>query len=63
MSGKGNLAIRQGNWKYILDLSTANGWSSWAKKDKTAPTSKSTRPYLRERASITGLRFKLREIM
>lgn len=28
MSGKGDLAIRQGNWKYIPDLSTANGWSS-----------------------------------
>lgn len=37
MSGKGDLAIRQGNWKYIPDLATANGWSSWAKKDKAAP--------------------------
>jgi arylsulfatase A-like enzyme len=37
MSGKGDLAIRQGSWKYIPDLSTANGWSSWAKKDKAAP--------------------------
>ena len=27
------------------------------------PTSKSTQPYQRERASITGLRFKLRKIM
>ena len=37
MSGKGDLAIRQGSWKYIPDLSTANGWSSSATKDKTAP--------------------------
>jgi arylsulfatase A-like enzyme len=32
MSGKGNLAIRQGQWKYIPDLSTADGWSSWKNK-------------------------------
>ena len=31
-SGKGDLAIRQGPWKYIPDLSTADGWSSWKKK-------------------------------
>ena len=28
MSGKGDLALRQGPWKYIPDLSTADGWSS-----------------------------------
>jgi arylsulfatase A-like enzyme len=32
MSGKGDLAIRQGNWKYIPDLAMANGWDSWKKK-------------------------------
>ncbi len=37
MSGKGDLAIRQGSWKYIPDLSTADGWSSWAKKNEAAP--------------------------
>lgn len=37
MSGNGDLAIRQGNWKYIPDLSRANGWSSGAKKDKNPP--------------------------
>jgi arylsulfatase A-like enzyme len=31
MSGKGDLAIRQGPWKYIPDLATANGWGSWIK--------------------------------
>jgi arylsulfatase A-like enzyme len=31
MSGQGELAIRQGNWKYIPDLSRANGWDSWRK--------------------------------
>jgi hypothetical protein len=36
MSGKGDLAIRQGPWKYIPDLATANGWASWKKPgDKT----------------------------
>lgn len=28
MSGTGALAIRQGPWKYIPDLATANGWGS-----------------------------------
>jgi arylsulfatase A-like enzyme len=28
MSGKGHLAIRQGPWKYIPDLSTADGWQA-----------------------------------
>ncbi|OYV05153.1 MAG: hypothetical protein CFE26_13075, partial [Verrucomicrobiales bacterium VVV1] len=28
MSGKGDLAIRQGSWKYIPDLALANGWDS-----------------------------------
>lgn len=28
MSGKGDLAIRQGQWKYIPDLSVVNGWDS-----------------------------------
>ena len=37
MSGKGDLAIRQGPWKYIPDLATANGWSSWTKPGKKAP--------------------------
>jgi arylsulfatase A-like enzyme len=37
MSGKGDLAIRQGPWKYIPDLATANGWASWAKPGKKSP--------------------------
>jgi arylsulfatase A-like enzyme len=37
MSGKGDLAIRQGPWKYIPDLATANGWASWTKPGKKAP--------------------------
>lgn len=37
MSGNGALAIRQGNWKYIPDLKTANGWKSSSKKDETTP--------------------------
>lgn len=32
MSGNGALAIRQGNWKYIPDLKTANGWKSQPNK-------------------------------
>lgn len=32
MSGKGDLAIRQGQWKYIPDLDVADGWQSAAKK-------------------------------
>jgi arylsulfatase A-like enzyme len=36
MSGKGDLAIRHGNWKYIPDLATANGWDSWNKKGESA---------------------------
>jgi arylsulfatase A-like enzyme len=34
MSGNGALAIRQGNWKYIPDLKTANGWKSSTKKEE-----------------------------
>lgn len=34
MSGKGDLAIRQGNWKYIPDLKTADGWKSWKNANK-----------------------------
>ncbi len=37
MSGKGDLAIRQGQWKYIPDLATANGWEATAKKNPNAP--------------------------
>lgn len=37
MSGKGDLAIRQGQWKYIPDLATANGWESGTKKNPNAP--------------------------
>jgi arylsulfatase A-like enzyme len=37
MSGKGDLAIRQGPWKYIPDLATANGWGSWIKPGTEAP--------------------------
>ena len=37
MSGKGDLAIRQGPWKYIPDLSTADGWSSAAKPGPKRP--------------------------
>ena len=37
MSGKGDLAIRQGPWKYIPDLSTADGWSSAVKRGPKRP--------------------------
>ncbi len=37
MSGKGDLAIRQGPWKYIPDLATANGWGSWTKPGNKTP--------------------------
>lgn len=37
MSGKGDLAIRQGPWKYIPDLATANGWASWTKPGRKVP--------------------------
>lgn len=32
MSGKGDRAIRQGQWKYLPDLALANGWDAGAKK-------------------------------
>ncbi|MEY2879256.1 MAG: hypothetical protein RLZZ15_1636, partial [Verrucomicrobiota bacterium] len=32
MSGNGDLAFRQGQWKFIPDLAVADGWSSSAKK-------------------------------
>lgn len=32
MSGKGDLAIRQGQWKYFPDLALANGWDAGPKK-------------------------------
>lgn len=37
MSLQGDLAIRQGNWKYIPDLSLANGWESVKKKEESEP--------------------------
>lgn len=37
MSGKGDLAIRQGKWKYIPDLASADGWRSWKKKGDNSP--------------------------
>lgn len=36
MSGKGDLAIRQGSWKYIPDLALANGWDSGPVKPNAA---------------------------
>ena len=32
MSGNGDLALRQGQWKFIPDLAVADGWSAGAKK-------------------------------
>ena len=32
MSGKGDLALRQGHWKYLPDLAVANGWEAGVKK-------------------------------
>jgi arylsulfatase A-like enzyme len=37
MSGKGDLALRQGPWKYIPDLATADGWASWKKPGREVP--------------------------
>ena len=37
MSGKGDLAIRQGPWKYIPDLATANGWQAKVPKPGAKP--------------------------
>ncbi|HLP76893.1 MAG TPA: arylsulfatase [Candidatus Paceibacterota bacterium] len=37
-SGMGALAIRQGSWKYIPDLSTADGWGAWKQKKAGAAT-------------------------
>ena len=50
MSGKGDLAIRQGQWKYIPDLATANGWEAAAKKNPNAPA----RPGLFDLATDPG---------
>ncbi len=32
MSGKGDLALRQGQWKYLPDLAVADGWEAGVKK-------------------------------
>ena len=32
MSGSGNLALRQGQWKYLPDLALADGWDAGPKK-------------------------------
>lgn len=37
MSGKGDRAIRQGQWKYIPDLATADGWKAAGKVDPGTP--------------------------
>jgi arylsulfatase A len=37
MSGKGDLAIRQGQWKYIPDLATADGWKAGGKAAPGTP--------------------------
>lgn len=36
MGGTGALSIRQGKWKFIPDLATANGWKSWAGKNASS---------------------------
>jgi len=36
MSGNGDLALRQGQWKYIPDLAVAGGWNSAAKKTESS---------------------------
>jgi arylsulfatase A-like enzyme len=37
MSGRGDLALRQGPWKYIPDLATADGWAAWTKPGTKVP--------------------------
>ena len=50
MSGKGDLAIRQGSWKYIPDLAVVNGWQS----GKTNLDVRLTRPGLYNLADDPG---------
>lgn len=50
MSGKGDLAFRQGKWKYIPDLADADGWSSWKKKNPA----KAARPGLYDLTADPG---------
>jgi arylsulfatase A-like enzyme len=55
MSGKGDLAVRQGNWKYIPDLSTANGWDSWKKKGPDLPAKPGLYDLTKDPAEATNL--------
>ncbi len=50
MSGKGDLALRQGSWKYIPDLATANGWGA----AKPKPGAKAPGPGLYHLADDPG---------
>lgn len=54
MSGKGDLAIRQGQWKYIPDLSLANGWGAHQRKGQPKADGKSTGPGLYDLSKDPG---------
>lgn len=49
MSGMGDLAIREGSWKYIPDLAVADGWGAGKKK-----AGKATRPGLYDLSKDQG---------
>lgn len=55
MSGKGDLAIRQGNWKYIPDLTTANGWKSGAKKNEATTAKAGLYNLENDKGEVTNL--------
>lgn len=62
MSGKGDLAIRQGNWKYIPDLKTANGWKSPGKKDEAGAAKPGLFNLKNDQAEVSNLNAKEPEI-
>lgn len=62
MSGKGDLAIRQGNWKYIPDLETASGWKSWTQKDETTPIKEGLFDLENDKGELTNISARKPEI-
>lgn len=58
MSGTGALAIRQGDWKFIPDLSLANGWKSGPRKQAGAPVKAGLFNLAKDPGELTNLHAK-----
>lgn len=55
MSGNGHLAIRSAGWKYIPDLTHADGWESGKEKKPDAPTGPGLYDLSRDAGETTNL--------